>query len=128
MQKIPDVYLPLVMVRNSTCVRDNDMLPDNQPNLLTTFAISSSVNAFNVVVLVLPRLPTLSPNSIAASSLGASKIPTPSYLPNVQYTVNLKPNFSASLFSASTFSSILNISYSLVCKPHQHDIVLCHTY
>src|SRR5215210_7659279 len=65
------------------------------------FAISSSVNAFNVVVLVLPRLPTLSPNSIAASSLGVSKIPIPSYLPNVQYTVNLQPNFSASLFSAS---------------------------
>ncbi len=39
------------------------------------FAISSSVNAFNVVVLILPRLVTFSPNSIAASLLEAPEIP-----------------------------------------------------
>ena len=52
----------------SICAPTNKIQP-TQPSLSTTLAISSSVNALNVVVLILPIIRTFSPNRIAASSL-----------------------------------------------------------
>jgi hypothetical protein len=74
------------------------------------------VIALNVVVLIMPRLPTFSPNCIAASSLEASRIPIPSYFPNVQYDGNWPPTFSASLGATSSRP---------ICPPDQKDISLC---
>ena len=81
------------------------------------FVISSSANAFNLLVLILPRLPTFRPNSIAAPFLGVSKIPLYClpYLSNFEYNVNMPPIFQRPLFLLTSLR--LEIRFLILTVP-----------